>query len=342
MTKDQGVGSRRRAATLDDVAKHAGISKYTVSRILNGLSPGPVKGTRVSAATQQAVLQAAQDLQYRPNVLARSLLERRTNVIGLYSGPRNQFHSSMFGSNLMDGFQEGIDEAQVDLLLYGTLGQRSSESIYNSLANGKVDGLILYTKADDPVLPKLKMSHLPLVAVADVLEGVPSVVVDDYAGGRLLAEYLFERGHRRIIYRSSLRSLESSHRRLLGIQDVADPLGMDIDVVPAVGALTEHEIALVTRGTGRVTAIVGWCDAIAYAAIDNLKRHGLSVPGEVAVCGFDGLPSETKPAQQLTTIRAPWSDVGKKAISTLMHLIDNPEVADVTTLPVDLIIGDTA
>jgi DNA-binding LacI/PurR family transcriptional regulator len=270
------------------------------------------------------------------------LLEKRTNVIGLYAGPWNQFHSSLFGSNLMDGFQEGIDEAQVDLLLYGTLGLRSPESIYNSLANGKVDGLILYTRADDPVLPKLKMSHLPLVAVADVLEGVPSVVVDDYAGGRMLAEYLFERGHRRIIYRSSLRSLESSHRRLLGIQDVADPVGMDIDVVPAVGALTEHEIALVTRGTGRVTAIVGWCDAIAYAAIDNLKRHGLSVPGEVAVCGFDGLPSETKPAQQLTTIRAPWSDVGKKAISTLMHLIDNPDVADVTTLPVDLIIGDTA
>src|SRR5947208_6851017 len=217
------MGSQR-AATMSEVAERAGVSKMTVSAVLAGGS----RHVRVSEPTRRRVLDAGRQMAYRPNAVARSLRRQRTHILGLYSGFGYLNAANPFLSDVIGGLQEACDAHGNDLLLHGIFTGRSVSDIHAELTDGRIDGLIVLSPPGDPLLELLARSHRPAVAMVDSVPVLPSVVVDDPAGGRLLVDYLAERGHRRLVFVNSARQLTSVVRRRAGVHEAAAALGLQV------------------------------------------------------------------------------------------------------------------
>jgi len=337
----------RRAPTMSDVARLAGVHRVTASVVLNNAEAR----TRVSDATRQRILEAARQLGYQPNAMALALRRRRTDIIGFYCGYNANAHDP-FTAEVINGLQKGCAAHHKDLLLYGDFEGRSADEIYAAVVNGKIDGLVMIPSPIKPVTDRLVDSHLPIVAIADSLPSIVSVVVDDAAGSRLLAEHLAHKGHRRIMYRKDLFSHTSAVRRLATFKETAAAYGVEvIESLPAGPqySLSAAEQARLLAPTGvRPTAVVCWQDSNAFILLDHCERLGLRVPHDVAVAGFDGIKPRAKLAYRLTTIRAPWEQVAQKAVEMLLALTREEEDADEyirlpqeTVFPVELVLGDT-
>jgi DNA-binding LacI/PurR family transcriptional regulator len=340
-----GNPKEKSAATLDDVARRAGVSKDTASVVVNGSR----SNTRVSAATRARILQAAAELRYSPNSIARSLRRRRTDIIGFYSGYPQIYAENPFKAQIITGLQLGCDRLRQDLLLHGKYPGRPVEAVYAELADGKIDGLVLFTPPDDPLIERLVGSHLPVVAIADAVPAVPSVVVDDAEGGRLQAEHLAARGHRRVVYQTAHQPLASTTRRYAAFCEAAAACGMTVLESPSAdqhSGLTEAaKASLLAARPERSTAVVAWQDGAAVRALAECLGLGLKVPERVAVIGFDGIRARSDfqvgPTHTLTTIRAPWVEVAQTAVSLLVSRIEGKEVAHETIVPVELLAGNT-
>ena len=156
------------------------------------------------------------------------------------------------------------------------------EEIYAELADGRIDGLILYTYPDAPIVAHLMASTLPVVALVDALPGVPSVVADDSGGSRLLAAHLAQQGHRHILYVAGPSNLVSTVRRLRGFQKAAQTHGLEVRECHPSGhheQPTEADLDWLTCSEkDRPTAAVCWNDQTGYNLLDYCQRHGLCVP----------------------------------------------------------------
>ncbi len=338
-----------KAATLTQVAERAGVNKVTASIVLSGGQGN----TRVSAATRQRIVEAAEALQYRPNALARSLRGGKTHIIGFYMGGFVDVRN-MFLGEIISGLQQGCELNRHDFLVHGTFRGTSIDDIYAELMNGKVDGLIVLTGKQPNLIDRLEASHLPIIIISDPHPGLPSVTVDDANGSRMQAELLAGKGHRHILYGICPFNLSSTARRYSAFCAAARELGMT--VTPRLGrgddsVVSEAETEFLNWGESsrrpgedaprdRPSAIVCWHDEMAHGVISHLRDKGMQVPRDVAVVGFDGWDSIIKPPYQLTTIRAPWREVARTAVDLLVQNPGKPLETD-TILPVELIPGDT-
>jgi len=342
--------NRNRPATLKEIALRAGVGPAAASVVLNGAK----SGTRVSDETRDAILRAAQELNYRPNALARSLRTKRTGIVGYFSGyecidPRNQYIAE-----ILSGIQNGAAKRGMDILLYTPQSGHTPEEIVGNLQNGRLDGLILTGLPGHPLAHLLTESYLPAVAIADPIPGLPSVVADNEMGSRLQARHLFERGHRRVLYRPSVFPFPSTLDRWRWFKDEADVLGIQVivgapvnghdhwterirredwDLIPADAAHLE--------GPDRCTAIVCWDDVPAYRTASYLERRGLRVPEDVAVIGFNGIDPGVEPRWRLTTIQANWPHVGETAFEVLNQALEGMTPPAQTITPVRLEVGET-
>jgi DNA-binding LacI/PurR family transcriptional regulator len=327
--------------TMKKVAERAGVSMMTVSLALRG----DTNATRISEETRQRVLDAAKALRYRPNARGRALRSGFTNVIGLYAGYGFVNVRLPFFTEIVSGLQEGCEQFKKDLLLHGTFHGDTAEDIFTELADGRIDGLVVHMPSDNPMAERLVDSHLPAVAVADSLADIPSVVVDDAAGSRLLADYLKERGYRRGFYLSSNLPAVSTRRRRDAFLNAAAHIGLRADEIPADTPEWDDAFLrdLLGPESGREpTVIVCWNDQSAYSLIAYCRQCGLRVPEDVAVVGFDGCPTPYDGVWSLTTIRAPWADAARIAVEHLDTLINGGKVPKETVLPVELRPGNTA
>lgn len=344
---------RGSAPTLEDVARHAGVSRGTVSLVLSNSSSR--SNTRVSDATRQRILQAVSELRYSPNAIARSLRRQRTNTIGFYDAQGPNRPTGSFYAQILAGLQAGCLEYRQDLLWHGSFRQGDTDDIYGELANGKIDGLVLLAAPGDPLADRLAASHLPVVAIADAIASLPSVVADDDGGSRLVARYLAEKGHTNVLYRNlagaDLKSggKTSQERRRRAFHEEAARLGMrvrDIVEVHWNGQLSPRDFARFADAPagGRPTAVACVSDYAAYNQLRDCERAGLRVPEDMAVVGFDGNDQEMDLARFLTTVYAPWESVGQRALQKLMTMVGDGEARPEpeTVLPVLLIVGDTA
>ncbi|MBC8103861.1 MAG: LacI family DNA-binding transcriptional regulator [Cytophagales bacterium] len=328
---------------MTEVAKRAGVSKTLVSAVLSG-SPG---NTRVASQTRQRILGAATELKYSPNGIAKALRHGRMNVIGLYMGEWILNTHDLFLAEIVSGLQVGCGQQQKDLLLHGTFRGRSINDIYIELINGKIDGLVMFTQQDDPLASLLAESSVPVVTIADAVDNLPSVVVDDSAGGRLQAEYLAAKGHRIVLYRRSVVFQTSTERRYQAFREAATALGMTvIETSRPLSSpgfyVTEEEREWLHKGSAhRPTAIVCCTDRFAHGFVNHCRSVGIRVPEDVAVVGFNGIVMEMV-TLDLTTIRAPWAEVGRTAIELVARRLSGEEVSKETILPVELIEAQTA
>lgn len=332
---------RKNAATLSDVAARAGVSKASASVILNGAR----SSAAVSSGTKERILSAAQELRYSRNAVAHSLSSRRTNVVGFHSATGYLDLQDPFMADLVAGLQNGCNRHCKDLLLHGTFHGGLSHVVYSELVNGKIDGLIVISRPDNPLVTLLAESHLPVIAVVDAVPNLPSVVADDAEGSRLLARHLVEKGHKRVLYRKSPQYFVSAERRLQAFRAAAQEYGMKLDEVMApfnATSLTEEDIDLLNAPVARrPTAAVCWADNAAWQFWRSCEGAGIRVPDDIAVTGFDGVLSTQGPVSGLTTIHAPWAQVAQTAVALLEAHIAQREVPLETVLPVTLTEGDT-
>jgi DNA-binding LacI/PurR family transcriptional regulator len=334
--------SKRRRVTLQEVAQLAGVNRVTAAVAL-GRSPNG--GTRVSSETRRRVEQAAQQLGYSPNAIARALRGERTNVIGYYAGYETLDARSPFTAAILQGLQRSCRAFRQDLLIFGSFERDTVDDIYATLTSSKIDGLVVLPTPHSPVMDRLFDSHLPVIAIANAHPTIPSVVVDDAAGMQRVAEYLDAKGHRRVLFRTQSHLRVSVARRQESFARAASALGMEVTVTCETDhhAPTAEETAILRRPAGqRPTAAVCWMDMSAYALLDECGRLGLCVPGDLAIVGFDGAPMLLRPERALTTVRAPWADVAARAVDHLLALLEGGDVPQETVLPVELVIGDTA
>jgi DNA-binding LacI/PurR family transcriptional regulator len=333
---------RRNAIKMKDVAARAGVSVMTVSLVLRENA----SGSRVSEETRQRVQEAARELSYLPNARARALRSGYTNIIGLHAGYGWLNVRHPFYTEIVSGLQDGCEEFKKDLLLHGTFRGHTPDDIYTELADGRIDGLVVNMPPEDPLAERLASSHFPVVAVADPLPNIPSVVVDDAGGSRMLVEYLKSRGHRRFLYLSGGVHPISTVRRRDAFFARAAEHELEVKEICLTGERSLDECftdgLLSLDPQQRPTAIVCWHDDTAYAVLAHCRRRGIRVPEEIAVVGFNGCPTPIDSLWSLTTIRAPWAAAARTAVAYLQTLLEGKSVPQETVLPVEFIPGHTA
>lgn len=328
------------APTLMDVARRAGVNKITASVAMNGKGQG---NTHVSEATRLRVMRAAEELHYQPNSLAQSLRHRKTNTMGFYF-PGYMDTRDLFVSEIVSGLHDACEQNHRDFLLYGTFRGDSIDAIYAELLNGKVDGLVIFVQAGNPLVARLAASHLPVIALANAEKEMACVTVDDLTGARMQAEHLAKKGHRIVFYATSPYHLGAPDRRYQAFLACAKEWNIQVitGTISEQGSLHESlEKLMSTPAAQRPTAIVCWHDQLAFYVVENLRSRGIKVPDDMAVIGFDGASSSIPAAFKLTTVRAPWHNVGRTAMDLLCKTNGKPP-AEETILPVEWIAGETA
>jgi LacI family transcriptional regulator len=308
----------RGSATIDDVARIAGVSAMTVSRVINQ------KGN-VRDSTREAVLRAIDELNYSPNTAARTLAAGEATHIGLlYANP-----SAAYLSQFLVGALEGARKTGAQLVLEACESESAGEQAETArhfLQSG-LDGVILPPPLSESmaVHSEVTAAAMPMVTVAMGLphEETLNVRIDDFGAAREMTSYLLKLGHRRIGFIRGHPAMTASSERFRGFAAAMKEAGLDPDTTPVEQGYFTYRSGLVAAERllareDRPTAIFASNDDMAAAAVNIAHRRGLEVPRDVSVVGFDDTMPATTVWPELTTIRQPVADMAEAAIELLM------------------------
>ncbi|MGP9536464.1 LacI family DNA-binding transcriptional regulator [Brachybacterium sp. AOP43-C2-M15] len=324
--------ARSRRPTSADVAALAGVSRATVSMVLNGRTAGTV-----AATTQQRVLEAAAELGYTRSAVAISLREQRTRTIGLITDEiaTSPFAGRMARAASMAAARREYLVITVDL----SLRDHSVSDAARLLAERQVDGLVYATMGRERVpLPQIPPG-IPLVLLNCELEddgdgasAPPTVVPDDYGGARRAARRLVETGHRRIVMLTGADGTVADVERQNGFRDELAAAGLTPRIVPTGWQMDDgyRETARLLAEEEPPTGLFCIRDRVAGGALQAAAVAGVEVPGGLSVIGFDDedfFAERLTPA--LTTIALPHGEMGERAMSALLDLLeaDGPEAS---------------
>lgn len=334
----------RRQARSKDVAQLAGVSRTTVSFVLND-----VPGVKISEETRQRVLQAARQLNYYPTAAARSLASGKTHRIGLVLGEgQKRLSADAFLPTFLQGVTASVHRRGYLLVLQMAEDVPSHEAYVQLIREQQVDGLILSgPRSDDPLLIELAEDRFPLILHGRLQECVlPCVDVDNLAGGYQATTHLIGLGHRRIGFVSNAPlSYSGTQDRFAGYrQALAEhDIPLEKELVRTAAFLPETGQAAMEELLGlpqRPTAVFVASDVVALGAMSAIQKAGLTIPDDVAIVGFDDifLAAHTQPA--LTTVRVPAYGLGWTAAEVLISVIEGDEVSSVT-LETELVVRDS-
>lgn len=311
--------------TITDVARRAGVSKVTVSYVINGRE-GRV---RISDETRQRIREAIRELGYRPNALARALTQQRTSTIGVVMQ-----YAAIFGGwsgfilELLHGASHEAIEQQYDLMMYTGAHGDDVEHETNAVMDGRIDGALLLRDIDDPLSDILADSGFPhvLIFTRSRRPDVYYVDCDNVKGGYMATKHLLNLRHRAIVHlRGSSHSAPALDRwhgyvqamREEGIEPgegwVIEMPGPLSDVTPLVALL---------RASNRPTAIFAWSDDVAIRAMQVVREIDLRIPEDVAVVGYDSTEVCNHTDPPLTSVRQPIYEMAREGVRTLVRLIN--------------------
>ncbi|MCC6729133.1 MAG: LacI family DNA-binding transcriptional regulator [Chthonomonadales bacterium] len=338
------------AATLRDVARLAGTSVAAVSAVVSGSVAGNI---RVSSATRARILAAAAELSYTPNLLARSLVTRKTGVLGLVFPYSSAFvDRNPFCTQVMAGVFEEVVRQKYNLMLHTAAGDDWNASDARTLIDPRVDGLLLVLPAPhSPVVAHCLRKRFPCVSIlyAAESEQVCTVNAEDERGGRMATEHLLALGHRRLAHLCGVPGVASAEPRRRGYLAACAAARLperDALVLPAGfdwhdGYRATLELLALPAGR-RPSALFAANDLCAEGALRALREAGVRVPDDMAVVGYDNtwFAAMTQPA--LTSVAMPIQDMAVRATRILIETIEGREVADrQPVLPVSLCIRDS-
>ena len=332
---EERAGGRQRTPTIRDVARHAGVSVATVSRVLNDV---PV----VRSEVRDRVRRSIGELGYRPSSTARSLSLGRSQAVGVVA----PFFTSPSVVERLRGVVERVGERGYDLMLFGVETPEQRVDAFGRLARlAHVDGLLVISlPLHGDELDAVRRDDLPVVTLDVAQPGIPGVVIDDVRGGELATRHLLAKGHRRIGFIGDVPSspfgFTSSERRRAGYRAALRQAGLAPDAaLERVGPHRRDEArtlaASLLRGRGRPTAVFAASDTQAAGVLEAARALGLDVPGDVAVIGFDDI--EVAALLGLTTVRQPLRQSGARAADLLLAALEGrpapePALDDLTVI----------
>jgi LacI family transcriptional regulator len=324
--------------TIVDVAREAGVSYATVSRVINN------KGY-INPDTREKVLRAITKLGYVVNQQARSLAGGRSQIVGLLVPGVD----TGYIGEIIRGIDEELASASYDLMLYTAHRRKTRESTYvATLTQGLADGLLLVLpRAPGTYLETLRRRGFPYVLIdhQGIDDAGPSIGATNQRGGYDATRYLIELGHRRIGFVTGTLDLRCSTDRMAGYHAALAEFGLSADPSlvregdfgqPSGYAAARELLALPQTPT----AIFASNDVSAFGVMEAVRDCGLRIPEDVSIIGFDDIPQASHVNPRLTTVRQPLEQMGRLAARMLLETIrDRTRPAERIELPTELIIG---
>ncbi|THV36990.1 LacI family DNA-binding transcriptional regulator [Glycomyces buryatensis] len=329
-----------RAATLSDVARLAGVSVATASKALNGRN-------HVHAQTRARVLEAAQQLSFSPNSLARGLLAGRSGTVGLLTSDL----VGRFSLPILMGAEDAFGAGQVSVFLCDARGDAIRERHHvQALVSRRVDGLIVVGSSTDPRPPLVEGVDVPVVYAYAPSEDPAdlSIVPDNVGAGRMAVEHLIACGRTRIAHISGDRDYSAARDRVVGAEAALEAAGLEPVGEVAYGTWSEGwgraAAGLVLDRHPELDAILCGSDQVARGVLDTLRERGRAVPEDVAVMGFDNwevVATGSRPG--LTSVDMNLEELGRTAARAMFDAIDNEHARGVQTTQCRVVIrGSTA
>lgn len=328
--------------TIKDVARMAEVSISTVSRVINDSKP-------VSPEARRRVLKAIEELGYKPNEVARSLVTKKSNIIGIIVDD--------IGSSYVAQIIRGVEEVgrmyNYDLLLCSSYGDKESELRFSQLLMQKqVAGIIIVSEIlNNDVLSFLDMSRIPFVYLNkyyNVLES-PNVSINNREASDKVMKHLIEEGHKRIAYVTQEKDVELTieKHKLEAYREWVGNIGGDPMVFEVDGHEIENGYDLGNRIVERlleerITAVYCCEDEIAIGLINYLYDHNIKVPEDISVVGYGDITLASYFRPMLTTIKEPYYDIGAVSIRRILKVLQGEKVEEQTiVLPVQFIVRDS-
>jgi DNA-binding LacI/PurR family transcriptional regulator len=303
--------------TITDVARRAGVSKSLVSLVMRG-------GAHVSEERKGAVLEAAAAIGYRPNAMARGLVQRRTRILGVLA---SDLHN-LFFADVLEAVQEEATRASYRVLINtgNRVPAREDEAI-ETLLQLRVDGLILASVLVESDLVVQASEDLPIVLVGRSAHAptLDSVTNDDHAGAVLAVEHCAALGHKRIAHIDGGQGAGADARRQ-GYEEAMKRLRLTRHVQVVPGSYTEEgghagALALVDQAEPP-TAIFAANDLAAVGALNAIEERGLKVPDDVSLVGYDNTSLAVLRHVSLTTVHQPRVEMGRLAVTMLIERLE--------------------
>lgn len=323
MTKEIKT-SKQKKATASDVAKRAGVSKWTVSRAFT-------PGASISAEAQKNVLAAAAGLGYRPNLLARSLTKKQTHIIGVAIDEFKNPHSM----KILDVVTKALQARGYLALMLNITEGENHQAIIQMADQLQVDGILFVGNALSSELYEIihDMHYIPLIQVlrnSDSQHHIEVVNIDGYQAGREIAQLLLEQGHKRFGYMKGPDTESSYLLRMEGYRDELQAHGYELDQLLIAGNYDRlraykliKEYLQTTAQTTRIEALFCENDILAIGALEAL--YECEQQHTIGIVGFDGIDESGSPVWALTTYR---QDTEKLMAEAISLLIDNKATED--------------
>lgn len=336
------------SVTMKEVAERAGVSKATVSYILNGREAS----MRIPEETRQRVLAVVRDLRYHPNAVARSLAHKQTHTVAVVMQYPALFSGwSGFTNELMHGVTDAAIRLGYDVLLqtrptrreWGSDAASGVEAELATLTDGRVDGALLLRDLDDPLADALQQCDFPSVLMFTRAANPTHWYVDcdNLLGGYLAVEHLLALGHRRIVHleggyhSGAARDRRQGYLQALRMAGIEPNPNWIIELGSASADFTAAAALFALPLADRPSAVFAWSDDVAIQMMCVLRQMGRRVPEETAVVGFDStaLCDHTDPP--LTSVRQPIYTMAAQALELLVRKIggETPEIVQARIAP---------
>jgi LacI family transcriptional regulator len=315
----------KKRITSKDVALHAGVSRTTVSLVLNN-----VPGVQIPSKTRSRVLQAAKELDYVPEAAARALASRRSQIIGLVL-TRNPHHiaSDAFLTQILDSLTDQVRKHGMRLLL-DIIEETHHQDIYIELARARrIDGIILSGPTySDKGLQVLETEGFPTVLMGELPgSSFYSIDIDNYASAKMAVEHLIELGHTHIgMITNAPLAYTASTGRLRGYQAALEQAGLAFhdnlirygDFDPQSGY---EQMTRLLEESPTPSAVFAASDVVAIGAMGAVRERGLHIPKDIALMGFDDIPFARYLDPPLSSVNLPAVELASKALEVLFQLI---------------------
>jgi len=332
--------------TIYDIAKIAGVSQTTVSKVFNNY-------TEVSQKTKDRVNQIAKDIGYVPNLTARSLKTKKNYLIGVvFSEDVGIGLEHQFFSVVLEAFRKAIGTFGYDTVFINKSVGNKRVGYLDHCKYRNIDGLFIITALRDDVdMEALMASDIKCVTTDVVFKNTPYVISDNHMGARLAVEYLYAKGHRKIVHLAGPEGIISADERCQGFIEAIRENQLDEEASIAIHSKMfkfpqAYDATLEFLNTASPdnlpTALFASADIMAIAAIKAITDYGLRVPQDISVIGFDDIELASYSSPALTTIAQNKEAIGVQVANTLHQLIVDPSSNRLPKrIPVSLIERDS-
>ncbi len=331
-------------AKISDIAKRAKVSTMTVSRVLNNSGP-------VAQKTKKLVKEIMTEMDYQPNLIARSLSSNKTMILGVVIPKTEQLFLDNYIAQVLSGITDVALENNYRIMLVPITNNTEDDGCYLQYARSKLfDGLILVkTKTDDPHLSKLADSNFPFVLINHKKnhKNYNYVDAENIKGTEHAIDYLVSKGHKKIAFVMGVINETNPHDRLTGYKNSLKKNKLKYREDYIIKGEFNKKIAYsesekLLKLKNRPTAIFCSDDYMAIGVIEQIKKQKLKVPKDIAVIGFDNIVISEFIQPSLTTIAQPMYEIGKSSVEVLLKLISKEEKSPIRRiLETELIIRES-